>query len=295
MDRHYIIFIYYVLIICILFILLYKGYRSPERKYYRGRNTTSNIKKVISILNNIMHKIGSICTYDPKKKIGILNIRILRIIEEDEGIVMTPESFIGYKVFLCLSLSIASMLFGDSLINSILLGTGIGTLGYFIPDLLIRRQARRISAIIDIELPYMVDLLRVAVISGQNIYNSFSMLIEKYKAKICFDLRDFIRDIELGSGKETAYNNMIEKNRSKQFTELIAVLLEAEKYGSPLDEILRQKSDQINFENTEKSERKARKVSILTLLPLVFLILPAFILLAGGPLIYIMGKDIFIF
>ncbi|GAJ18018.1 unnamed protein product, partial [marine sediment metagenome] len=114
-----------------------------------------------------------------------------------------------------------------------------------------------------------------------------------HREKICFDLRDFIKDIDWGLGKETAYNNLIEKNKSRQFTDLMAVLLEAEKYGSPLNEILEQKSIQINFENMENAERKARRTTVLTLIPLVFLILPAFVLLAGGPVLYVLGNGIF--
>ena len=276
-------------------MLLCKGNFTSGRKYIKKRSPGAGIKRVINILNIFAHKTGSIFVKDPKKKIGILNMRILKILEEDEGIVVTPGSFIGYKILLCILFSIGGVIFADSLIPGMLLGIGSGAAGYFLPDILIRRQARRISVKINTELPYMIDLLRIAVLSGQNIYNSFKILVEKYRAKICFDLRDYIKDIDWGLGKETAYKNMIEKNKSRQFADLMAVLLEAEKYGSPLDEILEQKSGQINFENIENAERKARKTTVLTLIPLVFLILPAFVLLVGGPLVYILGNDIFTF
>lgn len=276
-------------------MLLRKGNYAPGRKYIKKRSPGMGIKRAINILNIFTHKTGSIFTDDPKRKIGILNMRILKILEEDEGIVVTPGSFIGYKILLCILFSIGGVIFADSLIPGILLGIGSGAAGYFLPDILIRRQARRISANIDIELPYMIDLLRIAVLSGQNIYNSFKILVEKYRARICFDLKDYIKDVDWGSGKETAYKNMIEKNKSRQFADLMAVLLEAEKYGSPLDEILEQKSKQINFENIENAERKARKTTVLTLIPLVFLILPAFVLLVGGPLVYILGNGLFTF
>ena len=295
MGKYYILLIYYVLIVCCLSILLIRSQYAPGRKYIKKRSPGMGIKRVINILNIFAHKIGSIFINDPKKKIGILNMRILKILEEDEGMIVTPGSFIGYKIFLCIIFSIGGLLFGDRLLPSMLLGIGSGAAGYFMPDILIRRQARRISANIDIELPYMIDLLRIAVLSGQNIYNSFKILVEKYRAKICFDLRDYIKDIDWGLGKETAYINMIKKNKSRQFADLMAVLLEAEKYGSPLDEILEQKSKQINFENVEKTERKARRTTVLTLVPLVFLILPAFVLLVGGPLVYVLGNDIFTF
>ncbi len=295
MGKYYILLIYYVVIVCGLLILLCRSHNNPVKKYIKNKNPGVRIKRVINILNIFAHKAGSIFTDDPKKKTGILNMRILKILEEDEGIIVTPGSFIGYKILLCTLFSIGGVLFGDSLVSGMLLGAGSGVAGYYMPDILIKKQARRISANIDTELPYMVDLLRIAVLSGQNIYNSFKILVEKYRAKMCFDLRDYIKDIDRGSGKETAYINMIEKNKSRQFADLLAVLLEAEKYGSPLNEILVQKSKQINFENIEKTERKARKITVLTLIPLVFLILPAFVLLVGGPLIYVLGNGIFTF
>jgi len=295
LGKYYILLVYYVFIICGLLVLIYRSYNTPGEKYIKNRNPGMGIKRVINILNIFAHRTGSIFTNDPKKKTGILNMRILKILEEDEGIIVTPGSFIGYKALLCILFAIGGILFGDSLVTGMILGAGSGVAGYYLPDILIKKQARRISANIDTELPYMVDLLRIAVLSGQNIYNSFKILVEKYRAKICFDLKDYIGDIDRGSGKETAYNNMIEKNKSRQFANLLAVLFEAEKYGSPLDEILVQKSKQINFENVEKTERKARRTTVLTLIPLVFLILPAFVLLVGGPLVYVLGNGIFSF
>jgi pilus assembly protein TadC len=295
LGKYNILLIYYFFVILGSSIFLYKNYFTSGRKYTRRRSPGMGIKRVIKILNIFAHKTGNIFVNDPKMKIGVLNIRILKILEEDEGIIVTPGSFTGYKILLGILFSTGGAFFGDSLVSSILLAMGSGISGYFIPDILIRKQARKISANIDTELPYMIDLLRIAVLSGQNIYNSFKILVEKYRAKICFDLRDYIKDIDWGLGKETAYINMIEKNKSRQFADLMAVLLEAEKYGSPLDDILEQKSKQINFENMENIEKKARRTTVLTLIPLVFLILPAFVLLVGGPLIFVLGNGIFVF
>ena len=169
MDKYYILLIYYVLIVCGVLILLYKSHYISEKKYIKKRSPGTGIKRVIDILNIFAHKTGNIFINDPKKKIGILNMRILKILEEDEGIIVTPGSFIGYKIILCILFSIGGLLFGSSLFFSMLLGIGGGIAGYFLPDILIRRQARRLSANIDIELPYMIDLLRIAVLSVEDV------------------------------------------------------------------------------------------------------------------------------
>jgi|GEM_PF-1198169 len=136
------------------------------------------------------------------------------------------------------------------------------------------------------ELPYVLDLLRISTLSGQNIYNSFKMLTEKYKGGICRCLEGFIRDVDLGAGKEYAYKNLCSSSRSKQFREFIDILMLADIYGSPVSGILSSRSFQISNENWDDAERRSKKTGLLTLVPLVFLILPAFIILVGGPLIF---------
>jgi len=49
----------------------------------------------------------------------------------------------------------------------------------------------------------------------------------------------------------------------------------------------------VNNENWDHAEKRAKKKGLLTLLPLAFLILPAFILLVGGPLAFSMASSMF--
>jgi pilus assembly protein TadC len=71
--------------------------------------------------------------------------------------------------------------------------------------------------------------------------------------------------------------------------------MQAEKYGSSMSEVLKQKSNYMKFEISQNVERKARKVTLMMLFPLVFLILPSFIILVGGPLIFSVGGDFLLF
>ena len=74
---------------------------------------------------------------------------------------------------------------------------------------MIRRYSANVSEDIEKELPYVIDLIRVSSLSGQNIYNSFKMLTEKYNGRICGDIKNFLRDIDMGAGKDYAYKNLI--------------------------------------------------------------------------------------
>ena len=85
------------------------------------------------------------------------------------------------------------------------------------------------------------------------------------------------------------------RNTTEDFKNLLFLLMQAEKYGSSMSEVLKQKSNYMKFEISQNVERKARKVTLMMLFPLVFLILPSFIILVGGPLIFSVGGDFLLF
>jgi tight adherence protein C len=144
------------------------------------------------------------------------------------------------------------------------------------------------------DLPYAIDLLYIATISGQNIFNSIRILTEKYRSRISIELGRFLKEINLGIGRYEAYKNALNRNRAESFKNLLFLLIQAEKFGSSISDVLKQKSKYLRFEIAQKYEISSRRILILLLFPLVFLILPAFILLVGGPLVFsIAGSFVF--
>ncbi|HAJ94659.1 MAG TPA: hypothetical protein DCP02_00350, partial [Actinobacteria bacterium] len=293
MKIYFIVICYYGFLAAGIYYFFLSGPSAAEAGYVKKNRSYSMLKAIIDLLNNMAHRIGAVLRKSGRGKGPFTKNRILEILEYEKDLYITAEAFFGYKSILAFLLIIGGGYIGSSLPYSILFGVAGAITGYFLPDMIVNRFAARISEDIDRELSYIIDLLRISTLSGQNIYNSFSVFIEKYNGRICYDLRSFIRDIDMGAGKDYAYRSLIERNKSKQFRELMSVLMEADRYGSPINGILVQRSRQINFENWDNAERKAKKMSLLSLLPLIFLILPAFMLLVGGPLIYSLASGVF--
>ena len=293
MNVYFIVLGYYIFLIIGLYYIFFTSFKTKYLRYREGDKPHGILKNIVKLLNSIAHKIGLILgKIDRSKRLNVKN-RIFGILEYEKDMHITFETFLGYKFISSALLMILGCYIGKNLFCSIAFGMIGGMTGYFIPNMIVNRFAAKISEDIDKELSYAIDLLRVSTLSGQNMYNSFTILIEKYDGTICHDLRNFIRDIDMGAGNDCAYRNLVEGNKSKQFRELMSVLMEADKYGSPMSSILMQRSRQINFENWDNAERKAKRIGLLSLLPLVFLILPAFILLVGGPLIFSLASGVF--
>lgn len=207
---------------------------------------------------------------------------------------MTTESFIGYKFSLSLLMFIfCIMLINNSVFMVIFALVGLAA-GFFAPDYLIKHINSKRLIKMDRELPCIIDLLYIAALSGQNIYNSIKIVTEKYDCLISNELKVFLRQIDLGIGKKEAYSNILQRNNSDSFKSFIFTLQQAESYGSPISELLMQKAEFLRFETYQDIEKKIRLISTKMLFPLIFLILPAFIMLVCGPLIYLVGKNVFL-
>ena len=206
---------------------------------------------------------------------------------------LTVESFIGFKFFFSILLFIFCIVLIDNRFFMIIFSTAGLICGFFIPDYLIRYINLKRLHKMDKDLPYIIDLLYVTALSGQNIYNSIKIVMQKYDSMISNEFKVFLQQIDFGIGKKEAYKNIIRKNNSDSFKSFIFTLQQAENYGSSISELLRQKAEFLRFEINQEIDRKTRLISTKMLFPLIFLILPAFLLLVCGPLVYLMGGSMF--
>ena len=244
---------------------------------------------LISKMNLLSFKIGSFFINKKHFRSMKKNAELLKLLEYESKVSIKPESFMGYRIILLVLFTIAGLFIGSGPFGSIVAGLLCGVAGYFIPALLLRNFSRKRQNEINMDLPDIIDLLVAATLSGQNIYNAIKIVIEKYEGSICSELSNFIKDIDMGLGKMKAYKNMMDRSDSDEFKNFVFTLIQAEKYGASIIDILKRKSDYIKFEAYQGLEGKIRKKTVVIIFPLVFLILPAFIILAGGPLIYSMG------
>jgi tight adherence protein C len=275
-----------------LFYLIFIKKNLHVRKTQGGKKKISILKKAVKVMNLFADRLGCLLLGSDRKEKLNFRVRTLEILELERDINISPSAFFGYKFLIAILLAAAGAFLGNGILYRILLALLGLSSGYFIPDIMIYRYSARITCEIEKELSYAIDLLRILALSGQNIYNSFKILSQKYNGRISRGFEDFTRYIDMGAGRQYAYQNLMLTSRSKQFREFISVLYEADKYGSPIDDILSRRSMQINHDNWDKAERGAKKKGLLTLLPLTCFILPAFILLVGGPLVYSMAAGI---
>lgn len=295
--------IYFITISYFLFLIFASYYliknifikKDLLKKYpVNYQNDVSSKSELFKCLNIFFAKIGKFAKKALFKTYLAKLENLISDNNEFKSSHFTIESFTGFKIFLSILLFIFCIISINNGLFMIISSTAGLIAGFFIPDYLIKHMNLKRLQKMDRDLPYIIDLLYVASLSGQNIYNSIKTVIQKYDSRISNEFKGFLQQIDFGIGKKEAYSNIIRKNNSDSFKSFIFTLQQAESYGSSISELLRQKAEFLRFEINQDIDRKTRLISTKMLFPLIFLILPSFLLLVCGPLVYLVGGSMFL-
>ncbi|MBI3534700.1 MAG: type II secretion system F family protein [Deltaproteobacteria bacterium] len=198
----------------------------------------------------------------------------------------TPDEFIAFKFFLIAFFPIAGAILNSlELIDTswyyfILFGIG----GWFYPDLWIGGRIKRRQREILKSLPFIVDLLVLSTEAGLDFIGAIGKVVEKAAAGPMVDeFAQLLREIRLGSSRADALREMSIRINMIEINSFVAILISADQMGASIGKILRQQSDQIRTERMIRAEKAGAAASQKILIPLVFFILPAVLIMIFGP------------
>lgn len=158
-------------------------------------------------------------------------------------------------------------------------------LGFRAPDLLLARGRRRRTVEAGREVPVFLDLLAVATSAGLPPQLAVGESVVALRGPLGQELRDAVRAVELGGRWRDELGAAARRLALPELVRAVSVLTRSERLGSSLaEEVTRLASDVRESRRAAATER-ARTAPVKMLFPLVFLILPAFLLLTVVPVL----------
>lgn len=133
------------------------------------------------------------------------------------------------------------------------------------------------------ELPDFLELLSVALTSGESIYASLKRVVPRVGGLLGKELSTTLRAIDFGSDIESEFNSLSRRLPQQQLSETCNKLVLSLRRGTPLALMLAQQSDSVRQEVVNLLTKGAGKNETRMLIPLVFLILPVTVLFAVFP------------
>ena len=162
--------------------------------------------------------------------------------------------------------------------------------GWAFPQTTLTRRARQRLEAIDRGMPELVDLLVVAVESGQ----SFGAAMRSAGARVHGPVRDelglVLQEMSLGISMTDAFKHFVERVDVPSTRSFARTLLQGERLGVSVGAMLRSLSEELRKQRKAHAEEQAQKTPVKILFPLIFFIFPSlFIVLLTPAAIQIAG------
>jgi tight adherence protein C len=215
----------------------------------------------------------------------------LRFIHAGWRAASTPGLFYAGKTALTLGLPLLAWLalgqggpHGTSMTLLALVGTA--AVGYYLPDVILKRRITARQLEIFESFPDALDLMTVCVEAGLGMDAALARVGAEIGLKsevLAEELQLVTLELRAGSAKEKALRNLALRTGVEDVDSLVKMLIQADRFGTSVGTALRVQSEQLRTRRRQLVEEKAAKVATKILFPLIFFIFPALLVVLLGP------------
>lgn len=200
------------------------------------------------------------------------------------------EIFTATKMLLPVLAIVVGSFFGDNMIAAILVGA---VLGFLAPDFVLTYLISRRQESIRHALPDALDLLVICMEAGLGIDQAMVRVGEEIRLTshaLAEELLIISREQRAGKPRLDAWRSMAERVNIDYVRQFVSMLVQTERFGTPIANALGQFADTLRTRRTQVAEEAAAKTGIKLLFPLVLFIFPGIFVVTVLPAILRIGK-----
>lgn len=145
-----------------------------------------------------------------------------------------------------------------------------------------RRRARYLREVAR-DLPQAADILYAYVLGGRNLDQAYRSAAGEAPGALGELMRQTVREMDLGATRQEAFRRAVSRAPLPELSSLLGSVVEAERRGFPLSTTLSVFAREIRLRRRDELRATVARAPLKMLAPLVFLILPASVLLTVGP------------
>jgi tight adherence protein C len=201
------------------------------------------------------------------------------------GVGWTAETVGGMKVLTGGALGCLPLLAGVTGRGLLVLVPLLCLAGVRIPDVLLARRAKRRQRSLDGGVPDLAEFLVATVEAGLGPAVALQRSGPSVRGPLASELSTLTQEIELGVPWRDALQSLRDRTDAPSLNRLVTAVTRSQRLGTPIGPALRAVSAELRAERQARAEELARKAPVKMLFPLIFLILPAFLLLTLGPVL----------
>jgi tight adherence protein C len=247
------------------------------------------------VFREMVKRLGTLVPRSPAS-VGVIQKQLMKAGFRSPGALTT---FYGFKVALCVAgIVIASVLALRSAISGerqFMTVAAAAAAGFLAPNQFVRTASRRRSKRLRKALPNALDLLVVCVESGLGLDQAIMQAakeLERAHPEISQEFALVNLELRAGKRRAEALRNLAERTGVADLGKLVAVLIQADRFGTGVAQSLRAHSDYMRVQARQVAEEKAAKLGVKLVFPIFFCILPSLFVVTVGPVMVRITREL---
>lgn len=247
------------------------------------------------VFHELVKKLGTMLPINPKDA-GVIQRRMIRAgIRNPNAIryLYGSKVLLGVGLPLLMSLAVANSSSDPS--NKILAVLASAGFGFFVPNEYINLRVKKRQKEIKKGLPNALDLLVVCVESGLGLDQAMVQVakdLEHAHPDITEEFAMVNYELKAGKRRIEALRNLAERSNVDDLKKLVAVLIQADRFGTGIAASLRGHADFMRVQARQIAEEKAAKLGVKLVFPIFFCILPSLFVVTVGPMVIKIIRDL---
>lgn len=157
---------------------------------------------------------------------------------------------------------------------------------FFLPNLVVYAEAAKRAAEIRGHLPDAMDLLEICVSSGMGLETAWNAVANEFRG-VSTPLADEMAlvnlELHLGATRAEAMRHMAVRTGAKDISSLVAILVQSERFGTSIASALQTFAEAMRQDRKQRARESAEKAAVKLLVPMIFCIFPAILVVLIGP------------
>jgi tight adherence protein C len=157
--------------------------------------------------------------------------------------------------------------------------------GFLAPDVWLARRAAERARRVRVELPALLDLLRVSVEAGSSLPKALREVGARTRGPLAAEWRALGQEVALGVPFETALSGTVERLPLPEVRSLVAALERSRRHGAPLADTLAAQARDARFALARRAREEAARAGPKIQLVVALLLVPSVLLLVAAALV----------
>ena len=158
-------------------------------------------------------------------------------------------------------------------------------LGFMLPTIWLNDVRKKRDDAVIRTLPVYLDFLTMCVEGGLNLQGALTQAMDKgARGPLRNEFSIVLRDLRSGLSRAESLRRMSDRLKIHDITTFVSAIVQAEKMGASLANVLRVQSEQRRSERFQRAEKQAMEAPVKLVFPLVIFIFPITFIVLGFPI-----------